>query len=556
MLPLTIHASVAPETISKVGRLFNGSLEDILTELLQNSRRAGATSIAITADLTADDPILTIADDGHGITDPSSILTLGRSDWSDDTRRREDPAGMGVFSLAGRAVTVRSFSNTAGAGWRADIPADGWDSGQPITVLTDPIACGTEISLAVPKHWHLQLAQAVARVARYYPLPVSWNGREVEQQEWLANAVHVEEWNGSRIGVMREMPSHYRSVDPRLNFHGLIIGAAMPIVTEVDRGRHWTVRVDILDTPDLQLVLPARKEVVQNDALTALRAAAHAAIFRAITALGSHRLSHADWCVAQGMGIELPEADAYLEGWRPAIADGDSYEGGARITGLAMTVMPELDAIIAQPVARCLTRHNPVDAPLVHPEARFAGYHWYDTLAHVEDVTFRVTLGGQVATIDIGGDADTRLDSGFVDAIELVMALSHAGASVTTVTATDVAFASDCWGGNELDEVGLFVVRGCDANPSDVLDLFERAIFSANTDSDCDSPSTQSSAFRAEAAERITTLMVGADAAIEQRLRALMLECRWFIPKGRAVTIRLDATEVAVSLSPVELAAA
>ncbi len=303
-------------------------------------------------------------------------------------------------------------------------------------------------------------------------------------------------------------------------------------------------------------MLPARKEVVHNNALTALRAAAHAAIFRAIAASGSHRLSHADWCVAQGIGVELPEADAYLGEWRPTIADGDCYEGGQRTVGLAMIIMPEMDAIIAQPVARCLSRHNPFDAPLVHAEPRFAGYRWYDTLAHVEDVTFRVTLGDQVATIDIGGDAGTSLDNGFVDAIELVMTLSHVGASVTTVTATDVAFASDCWGGTEPDEVGLFVVRGCDADPSDVLDLMERAIFSASTDSDCDSHSTQISAFRAEAAERITTLMVGADAAIEQRLRTLMLECRWFIPKGRAVTIRLDATEVAVSLSPVELAAA
>ncbi len=171
MLPATIHARVAPETIPKVGRLFNGSLDDILTELLHNSRRAGASCIAITADLDADQPILTITDDGHGIADPSSILTRGRSDWSDDIRRREDPAGMGVFSLAGRAVTIRSFSRPAAVGWRADIPADGWDSGQPVRVCTDAITGGTRISFALPKHWRFQIAQAVGRVARHYPLP-------------------------------------------------------------------------------------------------------------------------------------------------------------------------------------------------------------------------------------------------------------------------------------------------------------------------------------------------------------------------------------------------
>ncbi|MEP9404557.1 ATP-binding protein [Sphingomonas sp. VNH70] len=556
MLPPTIHARVAPETISKVGRLFNGSLDDILTELLQNSRRAGASRITVTADLTADDPVFSIADDGHGIADPSSILTLGRSDWSDDTRRREDPAGMGVFSLAGRAVTIRSFSSTAASGWRADIPADGWDSGQPIDVCADPIAGGTEITLVMPKHWRLQIAQAVARVARYYPLPVSWNGIEVEQRAWLADAVHVEDWNGSRIGVLREMPSHYRRADPRLNFHGLTIGCELPIVIEVDRGRHWTVRVEILDTPDLQLVLPARKEVVQNDTLTALRAAAHATIFRAIAASGSHRLSHTDWSVARDMGIELSEADAYLEGWFPAIADGDCYDSGQPVTGLAMTVMPDLPAIVAQPLARCLGRHNPIDAPLVHGEERFAGYRWYDTLARVKDVAFRVTAGEQVATIDIAGDANPAIESGFVDAIDLVMTLSHAGASATTTTATDVAFAGDAWGGREAEEVGLFIVRDCDADPSDMVDLFERAIFSVSSDSDCDSPATQRDAFRTQAAERITTLMVGPDEAIEQRLRTLMLQCRWLIPEGRAATIWLDKTEVSVSLSPLELVAA
>ncbi len=556
MLPATIHARVAPETIPKVGRLFNGSLDDILTELLQNSRRAGASCIAITADLHADQPILTITDDGHGIADPSSILTLGRSDWSDDTRRREDPAGMGVFSLAGRAVTIRSFSRPAAAGWRADIPADGWDSGQPVNVCADAITGGTRIAFAMPKRWRLQIAQAVGRVARHYPLPVSWNDTEVERRAWLADGVYIEEWNGSRIGVVREAPSHYRRADPCLNFHGLTIGCELPVVVEVDRGRHWTVRVDILDTPDLQLVLPQRKEVVQNDALTALRAAAHAAIFRAIAAAGSHRLSHADWCIARDMGIELPEADAYLDRWHPVVADGGCYDSEPHVTGLAMTIMPDLPAIVAQPVARCLARHNPVDAPLVHAEARFAGYRWYDTLAHVEDVAFRVTAADQVGMIDIAGEADPVIESGLVNAIELVMTVSHAGASVATVTATDVAFATDSWGGNEPDEVGLFVVRGCDADPNDLLDLFERAIFSASTDSDCDSHSTQLDAFRTQAADRITTLMVGADAAIEQRLRTLMLGCRWFIPAGRAVTIRLDPAEVSVSLSAAELQAA
>lgn len=109
MLPATIATSVAPETIAKVGRLFNGSVHDVLNELLQNARRAGATTITITTAGNAGDRLLHIVDDGSGIADPAAIVTLGRSGWAAETRNREDPAGMGVFSLAGRDVIIRSW---------------------------------------------------------------------------------------------------------------------------------------------------------------------------------------------------------------------------------------------------------------------------------------------------------------------------------------------------------------------------------------------------------------------------------------------------------------
>ena len=106
MLP-SICASVSPDTINRVGRLFNNSLPDALGELLQNARRAGATKVEI--ELRRDDHVvLSIADDGIGIIDPASVITLGRSDWDSSIATREDPAGMGMFSLAGRAVTIVS----------------------------------------------------------------------------------------------------------------------------------------------------------------------------------------------------------------------------------------------------------------------------------------------------------------------------------------------------------------------------------------------------------------------------------------------------------------
>lgn len=117
MIPAMIATAVAPETITKVTRLFNNTAYDVVCELFQNARRAGAKDIAVTIIDAGDASYLQVVDDGHGIADPASMVTLGRSGWSDDTRRAEDPAGMGVFSLAGRDVIIRSYSQPDRQGW-------------------------------------------------------------------------------------------------------------------------------------------------------------------------------------------------------------------------------------------------------------------------------------------------------------------------------------------------------------------------------------------------------------------------------------------------------
>lgn len=124
-LPAQIRPSVGEQLITKVTRLFNGTIADVLNELFQNARRAGSRRIDIALSENEGAPALYITDDGTGIDDPVSFVTLGHSGWRNDIARREDPAGMGVFSLAGKRVTVRSFSKTANQGWTVTIPEDG-----------------------------------------------------------------------------------------------------------------------------------------------------------------------------------------------------------------------------------------------------------------------------------------------------------------------------------------------------------------------------------------------------------------------------------------------
>lgn len=47
MIPAMIATAVAPETITKVTRLFNNTAYDVICELFQNARRAGAIQEAV-----------------------------------------------------------------------------------------------------------------------------------------------------------------------------------------------------------------------------------------------------------------------------------------------------------------------------------------------------------------------------------------------------------------------------------------------------------------------------------------------------------------------------
>ncbi|NML91234.1 hypothetical protein HHL26_19530 [Sphingobium sp. TB-6] len=126
-LMTTVSTAVSQGAITRITRLFNGTLLDALNEILQNCRRGGATGVTLTTMVQGERTLLSVADDGSGIDDPANLITLGQSGWGDEVARREDPAGMGMFSLAGRYVEVRSWSPRHAAGWKMVIGPDDWE---------------------------------------------------------------------------------------------------------------------------------------------------------------------------------------------------------------------------------------------------------------------------------------------------------------------------------------------------------------------------------------------------------------------------------------------
>jgi|GEM_PF-7020197 len=101
------------------------SFNEACTEAVQNAYRAGASRMEVMLDRDA--AVVEIRDDGPGIKDPESLLTIGRSDWERDV---VEPAGMGFMALAGLSDEITVESRTAdGRAWRLTIPSEAFDGG-------------------------------------------------------------------------------------------------------------------------------------------------------------------------------------------------------------------------------------------------------------------------------------------------------------------------------------------------------------------------------------------------------------------------------------------
>src|SRR3546814_5449762 len=95
---------------------------------------------------------------------------------------------MGVFSLAGRDVEVRSCPRSTGDGWSIRIASGDWESGAPIAVAPCTHPFGTEIRVPIDEQWPKSLETVAQRAARYCPLPVQLNGQDLPRGAWFKGA--------------------------------------------------------------------------------------------------------------------------------------------------------------------------------------------------------------------------------------------------------------------------------------------------------------------------------------------------------------------------------
>ena len=300
-----IKACVSERLLQKATRLFTGTLDGRIIEILQNSRRAGATHVNI----INKDGFITVCDNGGGIDDFSKLLYLGDSDWDDAMEKSEDPAGVGVFCLAPREVTVCSENR------KVCITEKAW-TGEPVMVKQNGDSIKGTVLVFKDEPWDFG---TVERHAVFSGLTVTVDGQQCSKESFCSKDAAYYPALGCKVEVrhkktLNKWHTHFRhgyySNDVLVNFHGQVISFTNSPVSD----RELTFLVDMTgDATGIRLMLPARTQLIENKAFEELKAAIEIETYKFIQKQGSHKLPFKEYERAKELGIDLPEAEPVFE---------------------------------------------------------------------------------------------------------------------------------------------------------------------------------------------------------------------------------------------------
>ena len=566
-----IRARIHDSAVRRVTRTFAATLGDIFTELLQNARRGGAARVRVVVAGPDDGPFaVTVTDDGTGIADPGVLLSFGENGWSEALVASEDAAGMGMLSLARRGCTVASRPRTSGdttaSGWRVDLAPEHFLGEAEATVMphdTAPWPHGTTVTFETAGAESADaVRKAIGSAAWHYPLPVVFEreghtppaGEHLERRPFLEGALHAERWRGLVFGVFKDRWNGIGLSDPDLNFHGATVSARLPSVESV-LGSRWTVAADVEDAPELELVLPARKEAVETPFLDEMRAAARRAVYRAMAADPDPRPSFEDRKRAHEADISIAAPRPELQPWRAGIADIDNWREPPKLQpvgGDALLVACDPEPPEAQVFWRAAER-NAVAGRLFEPDRRLEGYAWYDAIARVVNLHSEITVDGRTCALaayplpERWGAPDTpRPPRPGAICVSLAVRPAEGPGRILDLS-TDLAFAGEP--GSWVHDVLPLVTADSTLEPWTLAELLRAGFFSPSDDADADSWERQRDDFDSEALHIATRLLVSDDEARRTSIAAAVTrELFWLIPHDRGADIAVRERRVTVTL--------
>jgi len=188
---------------------------NVLSELMQNGRRAGATEIRFTIGKDK----LTIEDNGKGIDDFSDLLTVASSGWDIDTIQKESPFGLGFLAALYACKNIQIESN----GTLLEADTDSILNQEMIGLSHSLVRVGTIISLMDLDYDFEQLENDIKSLSAGFPIQVFINDDEVLRPHAQENLIGA----NTDIGFMHLTGIHNGSWKP--NKYTLVYLQGLPI---------------------------------------------------------------------------------------------------------------------------------------------------------------------------------------------------------------------------------------------------------------------------------------------------------------------------------------
>lgn len=157
----------------------------VISEIIQNSRRAGATSIMIHIQKDADSDAVTqvtITDNGTGIDNLQSLFTIGGSNWDVKTNLSEHPYGIGSIAMLYACKTLQIESRDAFVKVDTQDVMEGHAFSQ--MPLSQPVS-GTIITLTDTPFSYQNLMLHVEFLGQYSTAHITVNGQPITQRYTL-----------------------------------------------------------------------------------------------------------------------------------------------------------------------------------------------------------------------------------------------------------------------------------------------------------------------------------------------------------------------------------
>lgn len=183
------HVQVTSDTgtlLRALSKTFTNSTT-VLSELLQNGRRAGATVINI----QVTDEVIVVQDDGCGIEDFSVLLAVAKSGWEEAVKRNDAPYGIGFISALFSCTELGVMSK----GMHLFASTDDLIDLKPVAVNESIDLDVTEIRLhgyAGKIGSRMDVERSINRMVKGFPVPVFLNGVELERPHAIGHTQLIE----------------------------------------------------------------------------------------------------------------------------------------------------------------------------------------------------------------------------------------------------------------------------------------------------------------------------------------------------------------------------